>query len=211
MRCVNDLINTLKVPAMLCRVPILLAFAFVLAAALPAQEAKIVETVKLKLKDRGPHFSGLTDMGEKWDSKEHAGKKILVVYFYPADMTPGCTAQACAYRDALAELKRDDVEVIGVSGDSVENHQHFRDEYKLNFTLLADPEGKIAAAFGVKTSPGGVFQRTLQKKEVTFERGVTASRWTFVLDKKWRIAHVDRKVKAAKDSDKVLKVVEKLP
>ncbi|MCH7753316.1 MAG: peroxiredoxin, partial [Planctomycetes bacterium] len=64
---------------------------------------------------------------------------------------------------------------------------------------------------GVKTGPGKVFQRTLQGKEITFERGVTAKRWTFVIDKKWRIAHVDRDVKAAKDSEKVLKVVEKLP
>ncbi len=196
---------------MSCRKSALLALVYALVFALPAQGIDEQKVVHLKLNDKGPHFSGLTDRGEKWDSKEHAGKKIYVVYFYPADMTGGCTAQACAYRDALARLERKDVEVIGVSGDSVENHQHFRDEYKLNFTLLADPEGKIAAAFGVKTSPGGVFQRTLQGKQVTFERGVTAKRWTFVIDKKWRIVHVDRKVDAAKDSDKVLKVVEKLP
>lgn len=196
---------------MFYRTLVILAVAYSLVTALPAHGEKTDETVKLKLGDEGPHFSGLTDRSEKWDSKERVGKKILVVYFYPADMTPGCTAQACAYRDALAELKREDVEVLGVSGDSVENHGHFRDEYQLNFTLLADPEGKIAAAFGVKTSPGGEFQRTLQDKEITFERGVTASRWTFVIDKKWRIAHVDRKVNAAKDSDNVLKIVEKLP
>jgi peroxiredoxin Q/BCP len=193
------------------RKSVLLALAYTLVFALPAQGIEKEKVVNLKMNDKGPHFSGLTDRGEKWDSKEHAGKKIYVVYFYPADMTGGCTAQACAYRDALVELERKDVEVIGVSGDSVENHQHFRDEYELNFTLLADPEGKIAAAFGVKTGPGGVFQRTLQGEEITFERGVTTARWTFVIDKKWRIAHVDRKVKAAKDSEKVLKVVEKLP
>ncbi|MGI9458133.1 MAG: peroxiredoxin [Aeoliella sp.] len=196
---------------MFCRSFALLALAFALTTALPAQVIKTAEIVKLTVKDQGPHFSGLTDQGEKWDSKEHAGKKNYVVYFYPADMTPGCTAQACAYRDALAELKRDDVEVIGVSGDSVENHQHFRDQYKLNFTLLADPEGKIAKAFGVKISDGGSFQRNLSDKEITFERGVTAGRWTFIIDKDWRIAHFDRKVNAAKDSDKVLKIVEKLP
>ena len=196
---------------MSCRKSALLALAYTLVFALPAQGIDKEKVVHLKVDDKGPHFSGLTDQGEMWDSKEHAGKKIYVIYFYPADMTPGCTAQACAYRDALVELEREDVEVIGVSGDSVENHQRFRDEYKLNFTLLADPEGKIAAAFGVKTSPGGVFQRTLQGKQVTFERGVTARRWTFVIDKKWHIAHVDRKVDAVKDSDKVLKVVEKLP
>ena len=76
-------------------------------------QAQEKETVRLKVKDEAPHFSGLTDKGEKWDSKKHQGKKNFVVYFYPADMTPGCTAQACAYRDALTELKRNDVEVIG--------------------------------------------------------------------------------------------------
>jgi peroxiredoxin Q/BCP len=196
---------------MFCRMFLILALPLLLITVLPAQETKPEKTVKLKLKDEAPHFSGLTDKEKKWDSKKHAGKKIFVVYFYPADMTPGCTAQACAYRDALADMKRKDVEVIGVSGDSVTNHQHFRDEYKLNFTLLADPEGKIAKAFGVKTSPGGSFERTLQDEKIVFERGVTAKRWTFVIDKKWRIAHVDRKVNAAKDSDKVLKIVEKLP
>ena len=169
--------------------------------------------VELKVGEDAPHFSGKTDQGETWDSKKDAEKKIYVVYFYPADMTGGCTAQACAYRDAMADLKRKDVEVIGVSGDSAENHAHFRDEYDLNFTLLADPEGKIAKAFGVKTSPGGKFERALKgsEKEITFERGVTSSRWTFVIDKKWEIAHVDRQVNAGKDSENVLKVVEKLP
>ncbi len=195
---------------MLCRMFLVLVLPFTLVTALPAQETKPGKTVTLKLNDKAPHFSGITDKEKKWDSKKHAGKKIYVVYFYPADMTPGCTAQACAYRDALTKLERKDVEVIGVSGDSVANHQHFRDEYKLNFTLLADPEGKIAKAFGVKTSKGGVFEKTLHDEKIIFERGVTARRWTFVIDKKWRIAHVDRKVKAAKDSEKVLKIVEKL-
>ena len=196
---------------MYCRMLVFLVIACSTVVTQAAQTIKTDKAVNLKAKDKAPQFSGFTDQGEQWDSKEHKGKKIFVVYFYPADMTPGCTAQACAYRDALAELERDDVEVIGVSGDSVENHQHFRDEYKLNFTLLADPEGTIAEAFGVKTGPGGEFQRTLQDKEITFERGVTAKRWTFIIDKDWRIVHVDRKVDAAKDSDNVLKIVEKLP
>ena len=94
---------------MFYRTLVILAVAYSLVTALPAHGEKTDETVKLKLGDEGPHFSGLTDRSEKWDSKERVGKKILVVYFYPADMTPGCTAQACAYRDALAELKREDV------------------------------------------------------------------------------------------------------
>ena len=182
-------------------------------AATPQQEPKqeTKKKVQLKVGDVAPLFSGIDDKGKKFVAAKHKGKKILIVYFYPADMTSGCTKQACAYRDAISKLKRKDVLVIGVSGDSVKNHQHFRDEYSLNFPLLADPQGEIAKAFGVKTLKGGSFKLELEGKEVAFERGVTTMRWTFVIDKQWKIAHVDRKVKAAQDSAKVLKIVEKLP
>lgn len=168
------------------------------------------KTVQLKVGDKAPTFVGRTDKNKKWESAKHAGKKIYVVYFYPADMTPGCTKQACNYRDALADLRRKDVEVIGVSGDSVDNHQHFKREHKLNFTLLADPDGKIAKAFGVHTGKGAAIKRWIGDKEIVLQRGVTASRWTFVIDKQWRIAHKDTKVRAAQDTAKVLKVIEKL-
>ena len=164
----------------------------------------------LKVGDPAPAFVGMDDLDKKWDSKQKAGKKIYVVYFYPADMTSGCTKQACAYRDVLKEMKRDDIEIVGVSGDSVENHKHFKNEYQLNFTLLADPDGKIAKAFGVNTRPGGSIVREIGGASVELKRGVTASRWTFVIDLDWKIAHIDTKVKAAKDSEKVLKVIEKL-
>jgi len=166
--------------------------------------------VELQVGDEAPHFAGTDDENQEWDSKKLEGTKIYVVYFYPADMTPGCTIQACSYRDALAGLKRDDVEVIGVSGDAVENHQHFKNEYNLNFTLLADPEGKIAKAFGVKTGDGGSIERQIGGKAITLERGMTARRWTFVIDKQWRIAHKDTKVNALNDSATVLKLIETL-
>jgi len=166
--------------------------------------------VDLQVGDKAPHFVGTDDENHEWDSKKKAGEKIYVIYFYPADMTPGCTIQACSYRDAIADLKRDDVEVIGISGDQVENHQHFKHEYDLNFTLLADPEGKIAKAFGVKTGDGGSIERKIDGKAVTLERGVTAKRWTFVVDKQWRIAHKDTKVNVLNDSSTVLKLIEKL-
>ena len=141
----------------------------------------------------------------------------MVVYFYPADMTGGCTAQACAYRDSLEELEGKGVEVVGVSGDSVENHQVFKKAYDLNFTLLADPRGKIAKAFGVKMAPGGAVDKDIKGQPilkdglpVTLERGVTAMRWTFVIDKDGRIVHKDDKVNAAKDADTIKEVVNKL-
>ena len=176
-----------------------------------AKEPEESKIKALKVGDAAPHFVGVDQNDKKWDSKKRAGTKIYVVYFYPADMTPGCTKQACSYRDAMKELKSADVEVIGVSGDSAENHRHFAEEYQLNFTLLADPDGKIAKAFGVKTGQGGSIKRALSSgKEVTLERGVTSSRWTFVIGKDWKIAHKDTKVNAAKDSENVLKVLEKL-
>ena len=170
----------------------------------------------LRVGDPAPAFQGMSDQGPEgkpvlWKSKDHAGKKILVVYFYPADMTPGCTKQACGYRDALKVLQRRDVEVVGVSGDSVENHQVFRNEYELPFTLLADPDGQIAKAFGVKHGDGGSIVRTVDGNEVTLTRGVTAARWTFVIGPDNEIIHVDRRVDAANDSSAVMKVIAKIP
>jgi len=189
----------------------LLALVSSLCFIVPARAVDKEKAVDLKVGDRAPHFTGVTDEGQPWDSREHEGKKNFIVYFYPADMTGGCTAEACSYRDALSKLKRDDVEVIGISGDTVENHQHFKKVYDLNFTLLADPEGKIAKAFGVKTGSGGKFERMIGDENVTFERGITASRWTFVINKDWKIVSVDHEVDPAKDSEKTLKIVEKLP
>lgn len=168
------------------------------------------DVVELNVGDKAPTFIGIDDNNKKWDAEKKAGDKIYVVYFYPADMTPGCTKQACNYRDTLTKLKRDDVEVIGISGDAVENHQHFKKKYKLNYTLLADTDGKIAKAFGVKAGQGGSFDLKIDEKMITFKRGVTTARWTFVIDKDWRIVHKETKVNAAKDSEAILKVLEKL-
>ncbi|MEM9659420.1 MAG: peroxiredoxin, partial [Planctomycetota bacterium] len=137
----------------------LLATLTVGAAGVEAQQRQAFvppkKPVVVQVGDEAPVFSGVTDENKPWKSKDHVGKKFLVVYFYPADMTGGCTKQACSYRDALREIDREDVEIVGVSGDSVENHRRFKKEYQLNFTLLADPDGKIAKAFGVKLGKGG--------------------------------------------------------
>jgi peroxiredoxin Q/BCP len=193
-----------------------LAAALVAVSALSAR-AVDKPTPNLKPGEKAPVFRGVDDAGKPWKSAEHVGKKILVVYFYPADMTGGCTAQACAYRDALDDLKGKDVEVIGVSGDSVENHQVFKKAYDLNFTLLADPKGKIAKAFGVKMAPGGAVDHDIKGQPIlkdgapfTLERGVTAMRWTFVIDRDGKIVHKDDKVVAAKDAEAVKEVVNKL-
>src|SRR5262245_26589268 len=97
--------------------------------------------------DKAPSFVAKDDQGKDWKSEDHVGKKIIVVYFYPADFTGGCTKQACGFRDDAKPLTEKGVEVIGISGDSVKNHQMFKKYHNLNFTLLADEDGSIAKKF----------------------------------------------------------------
>lgn len=161
--------------------------------------------------DAAPVFSSTDDAGKPWKSTDYVGKKILVVYFYPADMTGGCTKQACGFRDDMKKLQDQGVEVVGVSGDGVRNHQLFKKEYDLNFTLLADEDGSVAKALGVPVTEGSkeVTAKAGGKDEV-FKRNVTARRWTFVIDKQGKVASKDTEVKAAEDSKKIIGVVEKL-
>ena len=165
----------------------------------------------LKPGDPAPTFESTDDQGKPWKSADHVGKKILVVYFYPADMTSGCTKQACAFRDDMQKLTDKGVEVVGISGDSVKNHQVFKEAHKLNFSLLADEDGSVAKKFGVPLKDGGTYKtKDAQGKEAVLKRGVTASRWTFVIGKDGKVAYKNTKVNAPEDSAKVLGVVEGL-
>lgn len=168
------------------------------------------EQVELKVGDKAPAFAAPADDGKKWESKDHVGEKILVVYFYPADMTGGCTKQACGFRDDMKALKELDVEVVGISGDSVRNHQLFKKEYDLNFTLLADEKGEVAKKFGVPLRDGGEITRVIDDKEELLARGVTAARWTFIIDKDGKVAAKNTSVNAAEDSKEIAKQVKKL-
>lgn len=164
----------------------------------------------LEVGSQAPKFSAKDDKGQEWKSEDHVGKKILVVYFYPADLTGGCTKQACAFRDDLPKFDEKGVEVIGVSGDTVENHQLFKKAHQLNFTLLADTEGAIAKAFGVPTKAGGSIERTVDNEIFTLTRRLTTARWTFVIDENGKIVHKNTSVNAAEDSQAVMKVIESL-
>lgn len=164
----------------------------------------------LKVGEPVPKFEATADSGKTWKSEEHVGEKILVLYFYPADLTGGCTAQACAYRDAGPELKKAGVEVVGVSGDSAENHRIFKKAHNLDFTLLADEDGKIAELFGVPTRAGGEIVRAVEGEDVTLKRGVTASRWTFVIGPDGKVVYRDTDVQPAQDAEQILKAVAKI-
>jgi peroxiredoxin Q/BCP len=101
--------------------------------------------------DHLPHFIALTQEGTSFDSNELQNKPV-VIYFYPKDYTPGCTAQACSFRDAYQDFQDLGAEVIGVSGDSVRSHQSFQAKYKLPFVLLSDANRKLRKLFGVPTA-----------------------------------------------------------
>jgi len=111
-----------------------------------------------KIGDKAPLVTGKNQDGKTWKLASSIGKKIVLLYFYPKDDTPGCTKEACGLRDRMDELKKDKVEVVGVSFDSAESHQKFIEKHKLNFPLLTDTDGKIAEAYGVRI-PGRNFAR----------------------------------------------------
>jgi peroxiredoxin Q/BCP len=187
----------------------LMAATLVLFAAAAARAED--KPAELKVGEPAPTFTSTDDQGQPWKSADHIGKKVVVVYFYPADMTGGCTKQACGFRDDMKKLSDKGIEVIGVSGDSVEGHKVFKDYHKLNFTLLADEKGDVAKAFGVPVKAGGTFKtKDAAGNPVELKRGVTAARWTFVIDKDGKIAYKDTKVNAAEDSKKILEAAEKL-
>ena len=168
------------------------------------------EAGPVKLYQEAPKFEALDDTGTLWKSSDHVGKKNIVVYFYPADLTPGCTKQACGYRDARDALARHNVEVVGISGDSVENHQLFKKVHNLNFTLLADKDGSIARKFGVPVGEGGSIEKEVDGKDETLTRGVTTGRWTFLIQKDGRIGWRNEKVNAPEDPARVLAVIEEI-
>ena len=103
-----------------------------------------------KVGDKAPLVQGQDQDGKPWNLSDDVGKKVVLLYFYPKDDTPGCTKEACGFRDSIDQLKADNVEVIGVSFDSGESHQKFIGKYHLNFPLIADTDGKIADTYGVR-------------------------------------------------------------
>ena len=117
---------------------------------------------QLKIGDKAPLFTGTDQDGKSISLSDFRGRKVIL-YFYPKDNTPGCTAEACSLRDGRAELQRMGFEVIGVSPDSVKSHQGFIAKHGLNFPLIADADKSIAAAYGVwgeKKFMGRTYMRT---------------------------------------------------
>src|SRR5438045_8564033 len=142
---------------------------------------------ELKVGDKAPHFEAIAVGGEYGDGKNVTLSEVrgssVVLYFYPKDDTPGCTAQACSLRDSWSDL-RDQAKIFGVSIDSATSHRRFIDKYALPFPILSDPEKKIVNSYGV-----WVEKSMYGKKYMGTERS------TFVIDSAGRIFSIFRKVK----------------
>ena len=133
--------------------------------------------------DKAPDFNAPTDGGGKLKLSSLKGRKV-VLYFYPKDDTPGCTKEACGFRDSLASLADAGTVVVGVSRDSVKRHDNFKAKYDLPFQLVADEDGAVCEAYGV-----WVEKMNYGRTYMGIERA------TFLIDAKGKVAEVWRKVK----------------
>ena len=143
-----------------------------------------------------PNFAAKDENGETVRLKDLRGQRV-VLYFYPKDDTPGCTKEACSFRDAFADFKKRDIKVLGVSKDSEASHKKFAAKYKLPFTLLADPDHSIADAYGVYGEKKFMGRTYLGVKRVTF-----------LIDEKGKVKKVFEKVKPEEHAREVLKAFE---
>jgi peroxiredoxin Q/BCP len=148
---------------------------------------------------KAPAFTLAADDGSKVKLSDLKGSPV-VLYFYPADDTPGCTREACAFRDRSAELKKLGVKVLGVSPDDVASHAKFRDKYELNFPLLADPDHKVAEKFGA-----------WREKNMYGKKSMGIVRSTFLIDAAGVIQRVWKSVKVDGHDAAVIDAVKELP
>src|SRR5215471_6986186 len=146
-----------------------------------------------KAGDKAPLIEGKDQDGKTWKLADEVGKKLVLLYFYLKDDTPGCTKEACSFRDNISDLKKENVEVVGVSFDSAESHQKFISKYTLNFPLLVVTDGKIAAAYGVKMADRNMARRV-----------------SFLIGLDGKIAHVTDNPKAEVHLSEMKDAVEKL-
>ena len=155
----------------------------------------MAQTPRLAVGDKAPAFSLPDADGNKVSLGDYRGRKVIV-YFYPAASTPGCTKQACDFRDNLGELNDAGLDVIGISPDKPEKLAKFRDNEKLTFPLLSDPDRNVLTAWGTYG------EKTMYGKTV---QGVIRS--TFVVDEKGKIEVAQYNVKAAHTTTKIQKIV----
>ena len=147
---------------------------------------------------KAPAFHLSTDEGDKVRLSDFLGSPV-VLYFYPKDDTPGCTRQACAFRDGQTKLKKLGAQVLGVSPDDVASHEKFRDKYKLNFPLLADVDHRVAEKYGA-----------WREKNMYGKKSMGIQRSTFLIDAAGKVAKVWKRVKVDGHDEQVLAALKEL-
>jgi peroxiredoxin Q/BCP len=155
-----------------------------------------ISTHELQVGDLAPAFSLPDDTGKIVNSSELRGKKV-VVYFYPKDDTPGCTTEACSFRDGIQELKKSGAVVFGVSADSVSSHRKFSEKFQLNFPLLSDESKAMIQAYGV-----------WKEKSLYGRKYMGIERTTFVMNEDGTIRKIFPKVKVNEHFTEVLQALK---
>ncbi len=151
--------------------------------------------MKIEIGSRIPSFTLPDQEGTKVNIDDHVGKHNLVIYFYPKDDTPGCTAEACSFRDQFVDFNEAGAEVIGISSDSVESHKQFAAKHNLPFTLLSDENKQVRKLFGV---PGDML-------------GLLPGRVTYIIDKQGVVQHIFKsQLNAAKHVSEAIRILKDL-
>lgn len=149
----------------------------------------------LNIKDKAPDFELNNQKGEVRRLSDYKGQYV-VLYFYPKDNTPGCTTQACTYRDAMPTYTKNNIKVFGISKDDLDSHKKFESDFDLNFELLSDETKEVIMAYDV-----------WKEKNMYGKITMGVERTTFVVNPEGEIAHIFRKVDPKLDSEVVLKSI----
>ena len=153
--------------------------------------------INLKEGQKAPDFELENTNGENVNLSDFKGKRV-VLYFYPKDDTPGCTKQACDFRDNISNIEKSDAVVLGISNDSQESHKKFTEKYGLNFTLLCDTDKKVSKAYGA-----------YEKKNFMGKEYMGITRSTFIIDETGNISKIFYKVNPEKSISEVLEALKK--
>lgn len=154
---------------------------------------------KLKVGDKAPEFDLPASSGQNISLRDYRGKKNVVIYFYPKDDTPGCTVEACGFRDSIKVFEKQDAVVLGVSADNVSSHEKFIKKFDLPFVLLSDTAKKMCEDYGV-----------MAEKSMYGRKYIGIARTTFVINKEGRIAQVFENVKPPGHPDEVAAVLKNI-
>ncbi len=152
----------------------------------------------LKIGENASDFTLPDQEGNQHKLSDYKGKKVIL-YFYPKDMTPGCTIEACSFRDDFAEYKKRGIIILGISGDSVDSHKKFSEKHSLPFTLLADSKKEVSDKYGV-----------YGEKKFLGKTFLGVKRTTYLIDEKGIIRKVYEKVDVGEHSKEILEDINNL-